>query len=169
MALNISFWILAFFSIVAALAVVGLQNIFRAALALITCFLTVAGLYILLSAEFIAIVQILIYVGAISVIIILAIMMTREYQSGNPSNKFRIPAFIIALLFLGLVLFSILGTHWTITGSVLDNPDIQVATGNDIALKLFGTGGYALTIEIAGLLLLAAILGAIVLAKDKDK
>ena len=167
--LNISFWILAVVSVAAALAVVGLQDVFRAALALVVCFLTVAGIYVLLSAEFLAVVQILIYVGAISIIIILAIMMTREYQRGSPSNKFRVPAFAVAVLFLGVVLFAVLSPPWNITGSVLDNPDVQVATGNDLALKLFGTNGYALPIEIAGLLLLAAVLGAIVLVKDRDK
>ena len=167
MAINIGFWILAVVSISAALAVVGLQDVFRAALALVVCFLAVAGIYILLSAEFLAVVQILIYVGAISVIIILVIMMTREYQHGNLYNKFRVPAFLVALLFLGVVLFSVLSTRWSITSSVLDNPDIEVATGSDLALKLFGVGGYALPIEIGGLLLLAAVIGAIVLVKDK--
>jgi NADH-quinone oxidoreductase subunit J len=168
MAINIGFWILAVVSVAAALAVVGLQDVFRAALSLVVCFLTVAGIYILLNAEFLAVVQILIYVGAISVIIILVIMMTREYQHGSLFNKFRVPAFVVALLFLGLVLFSVLSTQWAATGSVLDNPDIQAATGSDLALKLFGAGGYALPIEIAGLLLLAAVIGAIVLVKDKE-
>ena len=168
-AIQVSFWILAVVSVVAALAVIGLQDVFRAALALVVCFLTVAGIYVLLSAEFLAVVQVLIYVGAISVIIILAIMMTREYQRGSPSNKFRVPAFGVALAFLGVVLFAVLNTPWNITNSTLDNPNIQVATGHDLGLKLFGTGGYALTIEIAGVLLLAAVLGAIVLVRDKDK
>ena len=162
MGINISFWIIAVVCVAAALAVVSLQNIFRAALALILCFLTVAGIYILLSAEFLAVVQILIYVGAISVIIILAIMMTREYQHGSPSGKFRIPAFVVAILVLGVVLFAVLNTSWKISNTM----PVQANTPA-LAEKLFGAGGFVLPLEIAGVLLLAAVIGAIILMKDK--
>jgi NADH-quinone oxidoreductase subunit J len=164
---NISFWILALVCVAAALAVVSLRDVFRAAIALVVCFLTIAGIYILLSAEFLAVVQILIYVGAISIIIILAIMMTHEYRRGSPSNKLRLPAFFVTLVFLGLVLFAILNTKWSLTPSVLDNPNIKVMTSQDLAGRLFGTGGYALPIEIGGLLLLAAIIGAVLIMRDK--
>ncbi|MBM4448631.1 MAG: NADH-quinone oxidoreductase subunit L, partial [Chloroflexi bacterium] len=80
--MTVSFWLLAVVAVTAALGVVLLRNVFRAALSLILCFLMVAGLYITLSADFLAAVQILVYVGAISVLIILAIMMTREVQRG---------------------------------------------------------------------------------------
>jgi len=159
---SISFWILAVVSVIAALLVVSLQNIFRAALALILCFLVIAGIYILLSAEFLAVVQILIYVGAISVIIILAIMMTREFQHGSPSNKLRIPALLVALVFLGIVLFAVTNTTWHMSGASPVDP----AT-NALADKLFGSGGYILPVEIAGLLLLAAVIGAIILVRDR--
>lgn len=162
MGVDIGFWLLAVICVVAALAVVVLRNVFRAALALILCFLTVAGLYILLSAEFLAVVQILIYVGAISVIIILAIMMTREYQQGSPSNKFRVPAFVIALIFLGVVLYAVLGTTWNISDAAPAAANTQVLAG-----KLFGEGGYILPLEIAGALLLAAVIGAIILLREK--
>ena len=162
MGVDIGFWLLAVICVVAALAVVVLRNVFRAALALILCFLTVAGLYILLSAEFLAVVQILIYVGAISVIIILAIMMTREYQQGSPSNKFRVPAFVIALIFLGVVLYAVLGTTWNISDAASAAANTQVLAG-----KLFGEGGYILPLEIAGALLLAAVIGAIILLREK--
>jgi NADH-quinone oxidoreductase subunit J len=158
---SISFWILAVVSVVAALLVVSLQNVFRAALALIVCFLVIAGFYILLSAEFLAVIQIIVYVGAISVVIILAIMMTREFQHGSPSNKLRIPALLIALVFLGIVLFVIANTAWQISNA----PPVTPATGA-VADKLFG-GGYVLPVEIAALLLLAAVIGAIILVRDK--
>ena len=80
MGLDISFWILAIVVIVAALAVVSVKNVFHAALALILTFVAVAGIYITLSADFLAAVQILVYVGAISVLIILSVMLTREVQ-----------------------------------------------------------------------------------------
>lgn len=162
MGLEIAFWVLAIIGIVAALAVVLLRNIFRAALCLVLCFLAVAGIYITLSADFLAAVQVLIYVGAISVLIILAIMLTREVQRGSPSNKLRIPAFVVAILFLGATGFAMINTPWQV--SVV--PPLEPTTAA-LALKLFGEGGFILAVEIAAVLLLAAILGAIVLVREK--
>jgi len=162
MALDIAFWVLAIVGIAAALAVVLLRDVFRAALSLILCFLTVAGLYITLSADFLAAVQVLIYVGAISVLIILAIMLTREVQRGSPAGKLRIPALVVAILFLGVVSFALISTPWQVsTVSPLE------PTTAALAVKLFGEGGFILGIEIAAVLLLAAILGAIVLVREK--
>src|SRR3972149_6621316 len=102
MGVDIAFWVLAVVIIGAALTVVLLKNVFRAALALILCFAGVAGLYITLSADFLAVVQILIYVGGISVLILLAIMLTRDIPTGSPANKLRLPAFLTAAILLGL-------------------------------------------------------------------
>ncbi len=90
--LDFAFWILAIVGVVAALLVVTLRNVFRAALSLVVCFLTVAGIYVTLSADFLAAVQVLVYVGAISVLIILAIMMTRRVPGGSPANE---PAIVV--------------------------------------------------------------------------
>jgi len=160
--LDIAFWILAVVGVLAALAVVLLGDVFRAALSLVLCFLVVAGIYITLSADFLAAVQVLIYVGAISVLIILAIMLTREVQRGSPSNRLRIPAFIVAILFFGGVSFAMLNTTWQV--SVV--PPLEPTTPA-IAGLLFGEGGFILPVEIAAILLLAAILGAIVLVREK--
>ncbi|MDO8687143.1 MAG: NADH-quinone oxidoreductase subunit J, partial [Dehalococcoidales bacterium] len=83
MGLDIAFWILAVVGIGAALTVVLLRDVFRAALSMVLCFMMVAGLYITLSADFLAIIQVLIYVGGISILIILAIMLTRDVQQGS--------------------------------------------------------------------------------------
>ncbi len=161
--LDIAFWVLAIVVVAAALAVVLFRDIFRAALSLILCFLTVAGIYITLSADFLAAVQVLIYVGAISVLIILAIMLTREVQRGSPSNKLRIPAFVVAASFLGLLIFTVTRRgQWQIA----DVPPLEPTTAA-LAVKLFGEGGFILAVEIAAVLLLAAILGAIVLVREK--
>jgi len=162
MGLDIAFWVLAIVGIAAALAVVLLRDVFRAALSLILCFLTVAGIYVTLSADFLAAVQVLIYVGAISVLIILAIMLTREVQRGSPSSKLRIPAFVVAILFLGVVSFTLINTPWQIS----QLPPLEPTTAA-LAVKLFGEGGFILAVEIAAVLLLAAILGAIVLVREK--
>jgi NADH-quinone oxidoreductase subunit J len=162
MGVDIGFWILAVVGVIAALAVVTLRDIFRAALALILCFLTVAGIYITLSADFLAAVQILVYVGAISILIILGIMLTREVQHGSRSNKFRVPAFIVAALFLGAVAYALFSTTWQVSTVEPLAPTTQALAG-----KLFGEDGFILSVEIAAVLLLAAILGAIVLVREK--
>ena len=162
MGLEIAFWILAIVGIGAALAVVLLRDIFRAALCLVLCFLTIAGIYVTLSADFLAAVQVLIYVGAIGVLIILAIMLTREVQRGSLSNKLRIPAFVVAILFLGAMGFAMINTPWQLSGVAPLEPTTPALAG-----KLFGEEGFILPVEIAAVLLLAAILGAIVLVREK--
>src|SRR3989304_3699511 len=115
MVLNIVFWILAIVSVLAALAVVSMRNVFRAALALVLCFVMVAGIYITLNADFLAAVQVLIYVGGISILIILAVMLTRDVQHGSPSNKLMIPALLVAAVFLGVLVFALTNTPWLIS------------------------------------------------------
>jgi len=162
MGLEIAFWVLAVVGVVAALAVVLLRDVFRVALSLILCFLAVAGIYVTLSADFLAAVQVLIYVGAISVLIILAIMLTREVQRGSLSNKLRIPAFVVAVLFFGVVGFAVLNTPWQVSTVSPLEPTTAALAG-----KLFGEGGFILVVDIAAVLLLTAILGAIVLVREK--
>lgn len=162
MGFNIAFWILAVIGVIAALAVVGLKDVFRAALSLVLCFLAVAGIYITLSADFLAAVQVLIYVGAISVLIILAIMLTREVQQGSPANRLKIPAIIVAILFLGGLVFAMLNTPWPVSEVSPMAPTTPALAG-----LLFGEGGFILPVEIAPVLLLAAVLGAIALVREK--
>jgi len=162
MIVGTAFWILAVVGVGAALTVILLRNVFRAALALILCLLTVAGIYITLSADFLAAVQVLIYVGGISILIILAIMLTREVQRGSPANKLRIPAFIVEAVFLGVMIFTLVNTPWQISTA----PPLAPTT-SALAGKLLGEGGFILAVEIAAALLLAAILGAIVLVREK--
>lgn len=156
----IAFWIMAVAIVAAALGVVLLRNVFRAALALMLSFLGVAGVYVTLSADFLAAVQVLIYIGAISVMIILAIMLTRDVQRGSPTNRLRFPAFIIAVLFFGAVAFAIYRTSWHLAGM----PPVEPTTPA-LAASLFGD--FVLPVEIAPVLLLAAILGAIVMIREK--
>ncbi len=106
MGLTIAFWILAILTVLSAIGVMVQKNVFRAALALIFCLASVAGIFVILSADFLAAAQILVYVGAISVVIILAIMLTREFTTGNPSNRLRFPALIISAALFGLITFA---------------------------------------------------------------
>ena len=162
MGLEITFWILAVVGVAAALLVVSLRNVFRGALCLVLCFLAVAGIFLTLSADFLAAIQVLVYVGAISILIILGIMLTREVQRGSPANRLRFPAVIVAGLFLGVVAFAVVDTPWQISGVPPVEPTISA-----LGAKLFGDGGFILAVEIAPILLLVAILGAIILVREK--
>jgi len=162
MALQVSFWIIAVIGVASAISVVMLKDVFRAALALIVCFISAAGIYVTLSADFLAVVQVLIYVGAVSVLIILVIMMTREYRKGSTNNRLMVPAATAAAAFLGILIFSIVNTSWHITET--QPPGSTVDT---LAMKLFGENGFILPVEIAAMLILAAILGAITLVREK--
>lgn len=162
MVFDIVFWLLAVMSVGAALAVVLVRNVFRAALFLVMCFFTVAGLFVTLQADFLAAVQVLIYVGAISILIIMAIMLTREFWRGSPAGRLRLPALVVGLLLLGVMVFVIVSTSWQVSG---ESP--KVPTTVAIGSQLFGEGGFLLAVEIAAVLLLAAVLGAIVLIREK--
>jgi len=160
----IAFWVFAVATIGAALGVVLLKNVFRSAVLLVTCFLAIAGIFILLSADFLAAMQILIYIGAIGILVILAIMLTKQVTLGSPSNKFKVPALIIAALFCSGVIYAIVNTHWQISGAAP-----TAATTSGLGIKIFGTNGFILPLEIIPTVLLATILGAIVLVKDRNK
>ena len=162
MGLAIAFWILAFITVAAAVGVIVQKNVFRAALSLILCLVAVAGIFVTLSADFLAAAQILVYVGAISVVIILAIMLTREFAQGSPSNNLKLPALIIAVVFFGLVSWAVLNTNWMISAAEPLTP-----TTPGLAEKLFGQGGFLLPLEISAVLILAVTIGAIVLAREK--
>jgi NADH-quinone oxidoreductase subunit J len=159
-----AFWIMAVVMVGAAITVVTLRNVFRAALALILCFVAVAGIYITLSADFLAAVQILVYVGAISVLIILAIMMTRGIQKGDPANKLRIPAVIVGLAVLGILIYAVTATPWNLSSQA----PLTDTTG-PLATKLFSENGYILPVLTGAALLLAAILGAIVITRENKQ
>ena len=159
---DIVFWLVAVVAVGAALAVVLLRNVFRAALSLIVLFVAVAALYITLHADFLAVVQILVYVGAISILIIVALMLTREVQQGSPSGMLRIPAIIVGILLFGTLVFAAINTDWQVSSTA---PLEQTAEA--IGIKLFGEGGFLLPVEIAAILLLAAVLGAIVMLREK--
>lgn len=158
----IAFWILAVLVVGAALGVVLLRNVFRAAMLLILSFMAIAGVYILLQADFLAVVQVLIYVGAIGILIILAIMLTREVTVGSPSNKYRAPAFFVVVFILLGISYAMLNTQWQIS-----TVSPAETTTSDLAVRIFGEGGFILPLQIVPVLLLATVLSAIVLVRAK--
>ncbi|MEE9199662.1 MAG: NADH-quinone oxidoreductase subunit J, partial [Dehalococcoidia bacterium] len=111
----IAFWALAVLGVVSSAAVVLLKDIFRAALFLVLSFLSVAGLYIVLQADFLAAAQILIYAGAIAILLIFAVMLTRDTQRGSPYNKLLVPGLFLAGVILSTIIVAIFTTDWPIS------------------------------------------------------
>ena len=173
--IDIAFWIIALSAIGSSIAVVQTRDLFRAALFLAAAFLSIAGLFVMLRAEFLAVVQILIYVGAISVLIIFAVLTTKDVEQGNPSNMLRIPAAILALLFLVMASLAMLNTDW----NLLSNSDAAAAAVSGVEASGAGSGvanpipriaelllqDYVLVFEVASVLLLATIVGALALVR----
>ena len=111
---DVIFWFLAVVAIGAALGVVLVRDLFRAALLLIVVFVAVAGFFVLLNAEFLAVVQVLIYAGAISILIIFAVMLTRDVQRGNLPNRLQVPAVLFSALLLSALVVVATDTSWNL-------------------------------------------------------
>lgn len=182
-ATDAAFWVIAASIIVSSIAVVHMRDIFRAALFLVVVFVGTAGLFVLLRAEFLAVVQLIIYVGAISVVILFAILMTQDTEQGSPPNRLRYPVGIIAFLLGAAVVFTTLNTDWVEFADVLPSASdggasetLTVETAQKVDEVYRNTipeiaglllRDYVLAFEAVSLLLLAAIVGALVLVKER--
>ena len=183
---EVIFWVLAVGSVAAALGVVLLRDIFRAALLLVVVFLAVAGLFVMMNAEFLAVVQVLIYAGAIAILIIFAIMLTREVQQGNLPNRLQPAAVLFPVLLLAALVFVTVNTDWNLladqpqelqdrveivqTNSVVGVPDEMrgdIPGSDRSGLGELLINDFVLPFEIASVLLLAAIIGALVLVRER--
>jgi len=160
--LELIFYVFAALAVVSAVAVIVVRDIFRAALCLILLFMTVAAIYLLLHADFLAIIQILIYVGAISILLIVAIMLTRDARQGQPLGKMKYLAGVVSFLLFGTIVLCLLN----VTFAQPDNAPLN-ETIKPLGQALFGDPGYLLTVEIAAVLLLSAMLGAIAVIREK--
>jgi NADH:ubiquinone oxidoreductase subunit 6 (subunit J) len=154
------FYILAATIIGSAVMVVSMKNIFHSALFLVLCFFSVAGIYVLLEAEFLAAVQVLIYVGAITILIIFAIMLTHNLYNAKikQSNEQVIPGLIIVGALLVATLFALSKTAWKLS---LETPPAQSTVG--IGRLLLTT--YVLPFEVVSVVLLTALIGAVIIAR----
>ena len=115
---DVVFWFLAVLVVGGALGVVLIPDLFRAALLLVLVFVGVAGFFVLMSAEFLAVVQVLIYAGAVSILIIFGIMLTRDVQRGNLPNRWQIPAVLFSSLLLASLVVVAVGTNWELFSSL---------------------------------------------------
>ena len=166
---DVIFWILSVGGVAAALGVVLLKDIFRAALLLVVVFLAISGHFFLLAAEFLGVVQILIYAGAISILIIFAIMLTRDVQRGNLPNRLQIPAVILPVLLLTALIFVIVETDWNLVAALPNSENIvdQAFENTSFKLAKLLMEDYALAFGAAGVLLLASIIGALSLVRER--
>ena len=161
--LTFAFWALAAVTVGSALAVVLARNLFRAALFLVASFGGVAGLYVILNADFLAAVQVLIYVGAISVLLLFAILLTPNAPRANRFNRLNAPAAVLALLLFGLLAYVALSTTWRAGAELRDQPTTAL-----LAQALFDpNAGFIFPFELASVLLLAVMIGAIALVREK--
>ena len=169
---ELAFWIIAIVLVVSAVAVVLLENVFRAALFLIACFFGVAALYITLNADFLAAVQVLVYAGAIGILLLFAIMLTRDVHHGNPFNRISGVALLASLVVMGIVIAVVVTQDWSAVSQVPQAVEVPLdqPTTSSIATALFDKNdGFVLPFEIASVLLLAALIGAVVLVRRKEK
>jgi len=169
---QIVFWALSAVVVISALLVISLQDIFKAALALVLSLLSVAGLFILLNAEFLAAAQVLIYVGAIAILIIFAVMLTQNVAQGSLSNNFRIPVALGVSLLCVFIIIAITGMDWNLITEANLSSATQEAVNTIFAdgtasLASILLNNYVLPFEAVSLLLLAAVIGAIVLVRER--
>ena len=157
---NVAFGIIAVGMAVAAVGVVTMKNIVHAALALVVVLAGVAAQYILLQAEFLGIVQVLIYLVAVIVLFLFGIMLTRApmRKTGEFDNDQRILAGLVSLLIFGVLVY-LFSDQFGGDKLHLGQPT-QTST---IADSIFRT--YVVGFEVVSMLLLAALIGAIVLAR----
>ena len=188
---DVVFWVLAVAAIAAALGVVLVKDLFRSALLLAVVFVAVAGFFVLLNAEFLAVVQVLIYVGAISILFIFAIMLSRNVKEGNLPNRLQIPAVLFPALLLTALISAAIGTDWrpipeeergivelaqtqavTLpTDEALAAEGITLPEARDAAqqagLADLLIGSFVIPFEAVSLLLLAALIGGLALARPR--
>lgn len=150
-------------------AVVTSRNLIRAAGALVLSLFGVAGFYVLLEAGFLAAVQILVYIGAIAILIIFAVMLTRRLTDGEETGvNVEWPyALVVALLTLAILVIVIVQVDvWPLQGQP-EMPELPADVTKSLGQALLDPAGYVLPFEIASVLLLGAMVGAIVIARAK--
>jgi len=162
------FYLLGGLTALSALFVAFTRNILYAAFALIMCFLCLAGVYVFLGAEFIAVVQILVYVGGILVLLLFGVMLTNRLKGQSLISGIRSRWFGLLLVFaLALVL-----VKGIISANFVESTWMQQELSSKAGLKGFGLNlmtEYVLAFELIGLLLLIALIGSVYIAGNRKE
>jgi NADH-quinone oxidoreductase subunit J len=161
---TVAFWILAVAMALAAIGVVRAQNVVHAALYLVVVLAGAAAQYILVAAEFVAWVQVLIYIGAIVILFLFGIMLTRAPMrpEGSLDNKQRFAAAVVSLFVFG-VLTALLVDAYGDKQIKLHKGLVALGSSTNVASSIFRQ--YLVPFEIVSMLLLAALVGAVVIAR----
>ncbi|MGC4377392.1 NADH-quinone oxidoreductase subunit J [Fictibacillus sp. Mic-4] len=159
----IAFFILALVAICGGVFMIHSENVVHMVVSLIFTFLSIAGIYILLSAEFVAVVQVLIYSGAITIIMLFGIMLTKH----DPKSEKRIAKSRILAVGTGVVAFFII-MFLAINKLSFKQQDVELYVHNvkKIGIELYSK--YVIPFELTSILLLVALIGAVVLAKKDE-
>lgn len=161
-AVVVAFYVLSAITLISALMVAVVRDLVHAVLFLILSFIGIAGIYLTLSADFVAVVQVLIYAGAISVLMIFAILLTPRSGRDNASVSYRAPISVIAGLLGATLIFVGLQTEWSKVSE--DRFDTTAAAIGEALLD-----PYVLPFEVASVVLLVAMVGAIMLVRPRDE
>ena len=156
------FILLAGMALLGAVGMVTLRNLLHSALAMILAFFSIAGIYVLLEAEFLAVVQVLVYVGAIATLILFAIMLTRDIVGRRTpvrSRQWPLALAVAAALLVGLW-FTLARAVWPLAGAVSAGQGTVADLGRELV------GPYALPFEVASVLLLVSMVGALIVARE---
>lgn len=165
--MQIVFIIVALITLFSALMVVSVRNLIHSALWLIVTLFGIACFFAILNASFLAVAQVVIYIGAIAILVIFAVMLTRRVaQDTGPQVNVNwiLAAFVSVILFAGLVWLVSLWPGFATPLPVLSGKADPL---RQLGLALVSTNAYVLPFEVASILLLAALIGAIIVAWDK--
>ncbi len=161
---DLVFYLVAAVTLISAAGVAFSSNIVYSAFSLLGTFMCVAGLYVFLAADFVAVIQVLIYVGGILVLMIFAVMLTQSIADVRISNRSvgRLPAVVIVGCVAAVMAKAALNTAWHTVPAGAPTPSTY-AIGNGFL------GDYVLPFELASVVLLAALIGAVVLSRKELK
>ena len=161
-----AFWILSAVTVGGSLAVFLSRNLIHAVAFLVLAFLGVAGLFLTLSADFVAVAQVLIYAGAVSILMVFAVMLTPLAARDNANSLYVVPGVLMGAAFAAGVIFVAVDARssWNVVADLgADRFPTTVGAIGDLLL-----GRYLLAFEVASVLLLAALVGAIVLVREDE-
>ncbi len=162
--MNVPFAIIAVVTIAAAVAAMSLRNLVHCALAVTIAFAGLAAAYLQLNAQFVGFAQILVYIGAVAILIVFAILLTRGSEP-QPQSMFSsgwVAGAITALAVLGILIYAI-AKNSVIQPAASDQPAATVRQIGDALMTKF-----ILPLEVIGLLLTAALIGAVIIAMKDD-
>jgi NADH-quinone oxidoreductase subunit J len=157
----IAFWGLAIVTLVAASGVITSRNLLHAVLFLILSFVGVAGFFVLLSAAFLAMAQIIIYVGAIAVLVLFAVLLTPRAGRDNGETAMFLPATLLSISLFAVIVFVVYDTDWNL---VAEAPQLGP---RELGHALLST--WVLPFQVASVLLTAAMVGAIMLVRSPEE